>query len=1680
MAKDAAPAGRPGTAGPAEDLRGTEDRFLADYYGHVAADDLLAYSSDTLARWADEHRSAARIRAPGHAVVEVRNEPESTIVAIAAEDVPYLLQSVTAELARQDAVIRLLLYPTFDVEREAGSHELLSLRPGAAREGLAAAYPGLQPAAAVAEPRGPEEPEEPERPGGTAGGAVVRGSAGHAHDGGVVTEQWIAAEIGRLASAESAARLRRRLRQVVADVLTVAKDSTAIQRDVTLAAEQVASRSSGGHEALEMLRWLAAGNFIFLGSRTLEVSGSADPATGGVPLVPRGRSGRGLLRQVHGEPTLRSVAPGARALSVYKSDIRSTVLRSSYLDEISVRVLDAAGAVTTERRFVGFFAQTSSDVSVLGVPVLREKVARVLAEVGAGPGTPAWGETLRGLEELPHDELFEMDTGELSRLAGQIQHLQERRHTRLFLRLDARNRFMSAVLFLPRQRYSTAVRLRVEAVLRRALGAEDIEFDVRVAEAAMVRAFFRILLPEGGPPAGFDAEAVERQVVAATRTWEEGIAEALRENYPTREAARLSRQWAAAFPASYRADYDAEDAIRDIARFESLGLDDGGDEADKTFLKVYVGSELAPWRGEIARIRVYVTTPRSLTQILPFFHNFGLEVLDQRPYALVRHSPTGAPGLGVRELYLYDLGLRYPPHVDPLATSGLLVDSLRAALRGDAESDRFDALVLLEGLDWRRVTILRAYAKYLQQLGTTISYGFMADALLQNPEATQALLELFEARFDPDLEGVGGDPHSVHDAVRQHRIAAARRRLSAAVDAVPSLDADRLLRMDAALVEATLRTNYYQGKGHLSLKLHPSALPFAPSPRPAYEIWVYSPRVEGVHLRYGPVARGGLRWSDRREDFRTEVLGLVRAQAVKNAVIVPTGAKGAFYPKRLPDPALDRAGWLEEGLEAYRTFIRGLLDVTDNLSQADLAQQEPAAQPRLAMPLARVVPPERVVKHDGDDSYLVVAADKGTAAFSDTANAIAAEYGFWLGDAFASGGSVGYDHKRMGITARGAWESVRSHFAELGVDVQREEVTVVGIGDMSGDVFGNGMLLSEHLRLVAAFDHRNIFLDPSPDPLVSHRERRRLFELPRSSWEDYSESLISAGGGVYSRRAKSVELSPQARAALGLPESAEALTPPELIQAILRAPVDLLYNGGIGTYVKATSETHLDVGDKANDAVRIDAPELRARVVAEGGNLGLTPLARIEASLNGVLVNSDAIDNSAGVDCSDHEVNIKVFTDRMIAAGHLRADERAPFLHSLTDEVSRLVLATNAQQNVLLLNDRALVKEWSQGFERTMDWLGATAGLDRRLEGLPDDDALHARLRDGHGLTSPELAILAAYAKIELADELAASDLADDPWFDRVLASYFPAALSRRFADELPTHPLRREIIATVMANEIINLGGITFAFRVREETTATAAAMARAFVVVRDAYGLGELADALATLPPGFPREHSAAAAVHLRRLLDRGVRWYVTHDHRDQPVERAYARVAPTLELLRAHTSDYLRGTDLERVNGRLAHWREVGLPDPMATRAADSLESFGLLDISTISEAVDEPIPTIADVYYAVFYWIGAASLLLRITDLPRESHWEALARAALRDDVYAAVTDMTTRVLQSTLPRGAVGGRGATAEERIAEWESGYAEQLGRIRETFAEVMREGSVDIESISVAIKLLRTLLRN
>jgi glutamate dehydrogenase len=1014
----------------------------------------------------------------------------------------------------------------------------------------------------------------------------------------------------------------------------------------------------------------------------------------------------------------------------------------------------------------------------------------------------------------------------------------------------------------------------------------------------------------------------------------------------------------------------------------------------------------------------------------------GVEVGDERPYQV--KPSEGHP------LWIYDFGLTYAGENELEADEvrELFQDAFLRAWRADVEDDGYNRLVLRAGLTWREISILRAVGRYLRQAGSTFSDRYVEEALAVHPEVARLLVDLFYARFQPGRaeEAVAAD---------------VAERTEQAIDAVESLDQDQILRRFLGVVQAMLRTNYFQSdqdgqpKLHVSFKLDPSRLSWLPLPRPEFEVFVYSPRTEGAHLRGGKVARGGIRWSDRREDFRTEVLGLMKAQMVKNAVIVPVGAKGGFVVKR--PPGADREALLQEVVACYRTFIRGLLDLTDNIAGG------------------QVVPPPDVMRYDGDDPYLVVAADKGTAALSDIANGIAHEYGYWLGDAFASGGSTGYDHKQMGITARGAWESVARHFRELGKDVREEDFTVVGIGDMSGDVFGNGMLLSRHIRLIGAFDHRHVFIDPDPDPEASWEERRRLFDLPRSSWSDYDRDRISPGGGVFPRAAKSIPLSPQAREALAV--EAEAMTPAEVIRALLRAPVDLLWNGGIGTYVKASTELHAEAGDKANDAVRVDADELRCRMVGEGGNLGLTQRARIEYALAGGRVNTDAIDNSGGVDCSDREVNIKVLLDAVVADGELTEKQRNHLLSEMSEAVAELVLKDNYEQAETLSLAEAQAAGMMDVHERFIRSLEQARKLDRELESLPSDEEIAERKRERHGLTRPELATLMAHSKVDLYAELLDSDVPEDPYLSAELDRYFPAPLPERYGELMRSHRLRREITASQVVNNMLHGGGTTFAFRLHAETGAPASEIARAYAVARETFQMRPQWAEIEALDNRVPAEVQMAMLLEGRRLIERGSRWLLRNRPRPLAIAPAVEYFAPGAAALYDSIPRLIGAPDDEPLLRRAEELRQAGVPEGLAGRVASLGQMVSTFDIVEVADDTGLDVESVAAVHFRLGSQLQLHWLLARILALPRDDRWRALARAALRDDLYSLHRTLTAEVLRAGSPDG-------DAESRVSEWVAA-SPAAERCLETLADIRVGRVFDLTTLPVAVREVRNLLQ-
>ncbi|HEX5908270.1 MAG TPA: NAD-glutamate dehydrogenase, partial [Propionibacteriaceae bacterium] len=1257
-----------------------------------------------------------------------------TVVQIVTDDRPFLVDSITMEVLRQGWSIREVFHPQFLVERDVQGN--------------------LH--------------------------GIVRASEAD-RDPTVIPESWMHLEILPPSRTDRRDALVSDLEHGLLEVLRLVEEAVEDwQRMITRSEETIEMLKDPafmrGHEeqaalACELLSWLNANHFTFLGYREYDVLSDES----GVHFKVRPVTGLGILRPDQDPPGTFHAVPlpdvEPELMIITKDNKKSRVHRPAYLDYIAVRIFDSEQRVIGERRFLGLFSSSAYSESVGRVPVLRQKAAAVIERSGYDEASHGGKAIMDVLETYPRDELFQTPLLELEAIVEKVAHLKERRQVRMFVRCDPYGRYLSCLIYLPRDRYTTAVRKRMEEILVRALGGVSVEYTARVTESVLARLHLVVRMPAGKAMAEVDVRLLERELTLATRSWDDEFADLLVRLDDADQLASL----VGALPEGYKEDYTPQQVVKDLIAL--LGLEDVRGMSMAMYVPDRPDDE-AQLRMKIFRREASL----SLSKILPHLSLLGVDVIDERPYELALENDQRA--------FIYDFGVRVPGGAEAVRTRWTFqarqrfMEAFSASYVGNSESDGFNALVMGADLDWHDVSLLRSIGRYLRQVGITYSQSYFAQALSNNVDIARQLMQLFRIRFDPksglDVKARAAATTELVDKIKT------------ALNDVASLDHDRILRSFLAVIQGMIRTNFYvSGRQAIAHKLLPRQIPDLPEPRPEFEIFVYSPRVEGVHLRYGRVARGGVRWSDRAEDFRTEVLGLVKAQMVKNTVIVPVGAKGGFYCKRLPDPR-EREAWLTEGLSCYQLFVTSLLDLTDNIVGGV------------------VVPPADVVRYDTDDPYLVVAADKGTATFSDVANKISIDSGFWLGDAFASGGSSGYDHKAMGITARGAWESVRRHFREMGVDPQSSDFTCVGIGDMSGDVFGNGMLLSKHIKLVAAFDHRHIFVDPQPDPARSWEERARLFALSRSSWADYDASLLSEGGGVFPRTLKSIVITEQMRRALGIDKSIEALTPAELIKVCLKAPVDLLWNGGIGTYVKAITETNDDVGDKANDGVRVDGCEVRAKCVAEGGNLGFTQLGRVEYAEGGGRINTDFIDNSAGVDTSDHEVNIKILLTGEVAAGRLAPEDRDKLLTSMTDEVAELVLADNYNQNLALANSVYHSVSMAGVHEDWMERLESGGLLDRELEFLPSTEAMEIRRSNHKGLTSPELATLLAYTKIVLEDEILASDLPDDPYLEDRLIEYFPTAMRQRYADQMRRHRLSREIIATVVVNEFVNESGIT------------------------------------------------------------------------------------------------------------------------------------------------------------------------------------------------------------------------------------------------------------------------------
>jgi glutamate dehydrogenase len=1530
--------------------------FEETYFEGADPADLAVLSPSDQVGAARSHVALAEACTPGRAVVRVSNpsrerdgwQSPHTVIEIVVDDMPFVVDSVTALLAREGYEVHLLLHPVIDkrsfvhleIDRESDQAVLDALA-----ESIESVLDDVRAAVSDWNPM-------------------------------------------RARARELAAGLRR-ARPAHSDTADVA-------------------------EAAEFLEWLADEHFTFIGA-----SDDAGHETLGVA----------RRRLPSGQPALdRRPA----VLTLTKTSERSTVHRAVPLDFVGVKLHDRSGAVVGEYRFFGLYTADVYSVTTDEVPVVRRKAAAVVARAGFSQMSHDARTLVNVLETLPRDEVLRCSVDELFELAMGVVHLGERRRVRLFVVPDDSRRFVSCLVYVPRDRYTTPVRVAILDALRRAYQSDEADFTVLVSDSVLARLHIVVQAPAR---VDVDRDSLEAELGAIARAWTDELRDALVAARGEEPGLDAFRAWGDAFPPSYQADVTSEEAVADIAAL---------DAADDLAVRL-VGT---PGDDSVARLKLYRTgAPLLLSDVMPVLEHLDVTVVDERPYVIAR------PGTTPRAIYSFTVqATSGDPLADPEAQARV-TQLFLGVWAGDIENDSLNRLVVRAGLTARGVVLLRALVKYLRQTGVRFTEALFADVLAANPRAAALIVDLFAARFDP---GVAEDD-------RDRRTAEVAGQLRSAIDVVESLDEDRILRTLDELVQAVVRTNAYTASAseYLAFKLDPTTLSFLPEPRPQHEVWVYSPRVEAVHVRAGDIARGGIRWSDRRDDFRTEILGLMKTQTEKNAVIVPVGAKGGFVVKR---PPADSSVLREEVVACYRTFVRGLLELTDNLVDGS------------------VVAPPDVVRYDQDDPYLVVAPDKGTASLSDVANELATERGYWLGDAFASGGSSGYDHKAMGITSRGVWVSVRAHFRAAGVDADSAELTTVGIGDMSGDVFGNGMLRSQHLTLVAAFDHRHVFLDPAPDPEASYRERRRLFDLPRSSWADYDPPVISAGGGVFARSAKSIPISPQVRAALGIEDARDTMTPDEMISAILRAPVDLLWNGGIGTFVKASTESHADVGDRANDAIRIDATELRCRVVAEGGNLGLTQLARVEYALtaspfrNGAdgRANTDAIDNSAGVDCSDHEVNIKILLQGAISAGELQAADRAPLLASMTDEVAALVLADNEAQTTALGIAAVEAPQLVGVHARQIDRLEHAGVLDRALEQLPDRKALQERHALQRGLTSPELAVLLAFTKLELQQALVASDVPDDAYLERDLLAYFPAPLRERFPKRIMAHPLRREITATVVANAIVNRAGISFMSRLTDELGTSLPVIARAHVAARDLFDMVDVWATIDALGLAVPASTQAAMFLALRRLVERSARWLVRNGD-ELDLERIVSRFRDPVRTLLAQLPDLVVGEAADRLAADARRLRDDGVPDALASRVAGFEAAASALPIADIASAVDASVTDVARVYFSLADRLRMDWLRDRIGELPRTDRWQTEARAALRDDLSDTKRALTEAVLRDA---SATTHAARSPDARVQSWMAAHEAAVTRALTELSDIEAAGVFDLATLGAARRELRELV--
>lgn len=1552
--------------------------FIRLYYLSVSAEDLNSRSVLDLYGAVLSHWNFISVRQPGEIKIRVYNpnleqhgwQSTHTVIEIGFDDMPFLVDSVAMELNRMELNIHLIIHMgNINVHRDEHGKVI-------------------------------EVAEDIKKPGDW------------------ITEAAIYVEIDRQSDPELLDEIATRLRLVLRDVQIVVNDWPKMQAEAKKILQYLREHPENGvdkslfPESLEFINWVAEDHFTFMGYQSYTVEGEGE---GMICHLDKGSS-LGKLNDMDQREAFRlsdfteeaqKLILSKQIIMLGKTNHRSAVHRPAYIDFIIIKIYDSNGRLITLHRFDGLYTAVAYNSSPQHIPYLRLKVNRVLMRAGFPPKSHDDRALMNILETIPRDDLFQASEDELLALSTGILYLQERQKIRLFVRKETFGNFYSCLVYVPRDTYTSDLREKMQQILMKGLEGLEVEFTTRFSESSLARIHFVFRIDARKKREQLlDVKALEQKLIDAGRTWKDDLRDALYDHAGEERGNELFKRYGNAFPGSYCESFPARAGVVDIDYFETLS------QKNPLMMSLYRPLEEPENIIRFKLFRIGSTIP--LSDVVPILENLGLRIISERPYEIL---PRNRSAIWIND---YRMILPREEAFDAEEVREIFQEAFDHIWRKEAENDGFNRLVLLAKLNWREISVLRAFAKYLWQAGFTISQNYIEDTLVSNHLVTRELIQLFKLRFDPEF------------LTPEAEIMAQRQKILDSLEKVMNLNEDRVLRRYLDMILAVIRTNYYQKesvlevhydhpidqpvdpsmnlkadheewvlglekggfKPYYSFKIESSKIPELPQPVPLYEIFVYSPRVEGIHLRAAKVSRGGIRCSDRKEDFRTEVLGLMKAQQVKNAVIVPMGAKGGFVAKNLPNDSLTREQISEEIIACYQVLIRGMLDLTDNLKDN------------------KIIPPANVTRYDNDDPYLVVAADKGTATFSDLANALSAAYDFWLGDAFASGGSTGYDHKKMGITARGAWESVKRHFHEMGRDSQTEDFTVIGIGDMAGDVFGNGMLLSRHIRLVAAFNHMHIFIDPAPDAEKSFIERERLFHLPRSTWDDYNPELISPGGGVFLRSAKSITLSKEIQKALDFYQ--DRVVPNELIRAILKAPVDLLFNGGIGTYVKARSESNLSVGDRANDALRINGSELRTKVVCEGGNLGLTQLGRIEYAKLGGRLNTDAIDNSGGVNCSDNEVNIKILLNDVVEHGDLTEKQRNELLAAMQEEVAELVLYNNRHQTEAISIAEAQVAANLEMHSRLIQEMERSGNLDRALEFLPDKEEIADRKAKGIGLTRPEIAVLMAYTKTLLKNSIVSSDVLEEPAILNNLYEAFPKVLHQRFSEYMLRHRLRKEIIATRVSNSVINEMGISFISRLEDETGAGPPDIIRAYTIAKEVFDAPKIHEEINALTTKVESHVQLRMIQEVNRLVRRGTRWFLRNRrsnlHIDVNIQQFHDGVKQVSDIL----PTLLEESEYEMVTIAKAYM-EFNVPEHLSYRIGAMTAMFSALDIVEAANTQNYDVSLVAAIYYAVGNILELGWFRELIKKQAITSHWEALARATFRDDLDRQQRNITVGIL-----------------------------------------------------------------